>query len=318
MQYLITSLRVIVILLILIAIIALLNDYNTIVIYSLVISTISYFISIILIQRSYIQNIIGYNLSENKNTYKETETKKYFSGTNRNVGVLLVHGYSASTGEFRHLMAELEKKNISYIAPLLKGFGERNNKSLSKINYKEWIEQLNEAWLELSQYVKRIEIVGHSMGGLLSLHLSTILKVNNIVMTAPYLFPKENHNIYYYITVKNKIVSKIFEFFVPIIEKRNLKIEDGRFVYKRLPFNTLRQLWLMCENLKIEKLNAESIATIYAELDNTIDNKKAEKFLQNNFYSTKSFHLKNSGHNLLEDVEREEAIRIIFNELNLN
>lgn len=96
----------------------------------------------------------------------------YFRGSD--TGVLLIHGGGGgTTADMRELGQFLYKETgYTILAPLLPGYGTTEEDLASK-TYEDWITAVKQNFVELKSEVKKIFILGHSMGGVLALFLGS-------------------------------------------------------------------------------------------------------------------------------------------------
>ncbi len=94
-----------------------------------------------------------------------------FTYEGNNTGILLIHGFTATTTEVRLLADNLYKQGFTIHAPLLPGHGITPNE-LNKTTYQNWIETVEEGYSILKHNCSNIFIAGESMGALLSLYLA--------------------------------------------------------------------------------------------------------------------------------------------------
>lgn len=89
-------------------------------------------------------------------------------------GVLLIHGGGGgTTADMRELGQVLYKEaGYTILAPLLPGYG-TTKEDLAEVTYEDWIKAVKQNFLELKSEVKKIFVVGHSMGGVLTLFLGS-------------------------------------------------------------------------------------------------------------------------------------------------
>jgi len=87
------------------------------------------------------------------------------------IGVLLLHGFTSSLKCVDGLVPYLEKANIPYRMPLLRGHGTRYQ-DMKGTTSKDWYEDAEKALLDLAKEVDRVVVVGLSMGGLVTLELA--------------------------------------------------------------------------------------------------------------------------------------------------
>jgi carboxylesterase len=102
-------------------------------------------------------------------------------------GVLLVHGFTATTAEVRPLAEELYKAGYSISAPLLPGHNS-HPKELNNVTWQEWTSTVEAAYSELSRHCKRVVVGGESTGGLLTLYLAlSHPEISALLLYAPAL-----------------------------------------------------------------------------------------------------------------------------------
>ncbi len=108
------------------------------------------------------------------------------SGVNKEIGVVLVHGYTGSPSSMRPWAEYLNQKGYTVRVPLLPGHGTKPE-DLSQIKWQEWPEKVESELDELRKNCKKIFICGFSMGGGTTLHLATKHsdKITGIILVNP-------------------------------------------------------------------------------------------------------------------------------------
>jgi len=103
--------------------------------------------------------------------------KKYVKGAepmlylrSRDVGVLMLHGFTATPYQFKDLRDFLMLKGITVFTPLMAGHGTEPI-DLYKTSIDDWISSTDEAYQKLKSQVKKIVVIGNSFGGNLAFHL---------------------------------------------------------------------------------------------------------------------------------------------------
>lgn len=281
------------------------------------------FISINRIKRAkkYFKNFTGI---EEIGGFSEVHPYFHFSGDAKGESVLLIHGFSASSSEFRFLVEELKKKNITYYAPMLTGFGIDDFHLLRNIKNQDWLRDVVYGYDLLQKMSSKIHVVGHSMGGLLSLHLSTMRKVEKIVLTSPYLTIKKDHKPGSCV-IRNKYVWNLVSYFNPVLSKENSRSaprpDDNqvskRFAIPVFPLSIVRELWGLLEKLNYGKIAAEGIYIIFGKEDTTVIPGEVRNLLSEKGLKYTGFEFEKCGHNLLEESNRGEVIRKVLEFLNL-
>jgi carboxylesterase len=108
------------------------------------------------------------------------------SGPNKEIGVVLVHGYTGSPSSMRPWAEYLNQQGYTVRVPLLPGHGTKPE-DLSEIKWKQWPEKVESELDELRKNCKKIFICGFSMGGGTTLHLATKHsdKITGIILVNP-------------------------------------------------------------------------------------------------------------------------------------
>lgn len=87
-------------------------------------------------------------------------------------GILLLHGFTATTAEVRPLAKLLHQDGYTVSGPLLPGFGttpEQANRS----SWQDWAAAAYDAYQRLTELCLTVFVGGESMGGLLALYLAS-------------------------------------------------------------------------------------------------------------------------------------------------
>ena len=92
----------------------------------------------------------------------------YFEGSEH--GVLLLHGFTATSDCMAYLAQQLNRAKFSVSAPLLAGHG-THYQDLEKTSWQDWYQSAEVAFQELKARCKTVMVLGLSMGGLLAVHL---------------------------------------------------------------------------------------------------------------------------------------------------
>ena len=103
-------------------------------------------------------------------------------------GILLIHGFTATTNSVRQLASRLGELDWTISAPLLPGHGESLEK-LSTTNWQDWAAQVEQCWHQLNDSCDQSFIAGESAGGLLALGLACLqtIRPKGLVLVAPAL-----------------------------------------------------------------------------------------------------------------------------------
>lgn len=85
------------------------------------------------------------------------------------VGVLLCHGYTATSAEVRPLATALHQQGYTVAGPLLPGHGTKPQDA-NQYTWQDWTAAVEHVYEELSKKCEKVVIGGESLGGLLTLH----------------------------------------------------------------------------------------------------------------------------------------------------
>lgn len=106
-----------------------------------------------------------------KNPHLEGETF-YLKGNHHKPGILLIHGFTATTAEVRLLGEGFNQHGYHVYAPLLPGHGTKPE-DLNHVSWQDWVSAAEHALNKLKEHTQQIIIGGESMGGLVALHLAS-------------------------------------------------------------------------------------------------------------------------------------------------
>ncbi|MCA1927190.1 MAG: alpha/beta fold hydrolase [Calditerrivibrio sp.] len=116
--------------------------------------------------------------------YKEN-LPEYIKGEN-GIGVLLIHGFTASPFEMAELASFLNSKGFSVYNVRIVGHGSKSE-YLDKLSYKDWYESIKYGYFTLKNSCKEVFVVGQSMGGLLAINIANYNSVDGLILLAPAL-----------------------------------------------------------------------------------------------------------------------------------
>lgn len=104
-----------------------------------------------------------------------------FFNQGKEVGIILVHGFSSTAQEMQELGDFLHKKTgYSTLSVLLAGHG-TSPADLAQTDLIDWYKSVRDAYKSMREISEKIVLVGHSMGGTLCLLLATNEEIDAIV-----------------------------------------------------------------------------------------------------------------------------------------
>lgn len=220
-----------------------------------------------------------------------------FFWTGSETGILLFHGFTATTTEVRLLADRFKQFGFTISAPLLPGHGSVVT-DLEKVHWQDWITCAEESFSEISQKTSKIIIGGESMGSLLALSIAqTHPNIAGILAYSPAL------------RVKGLQFSSLLSRFFRFSPKRHLS--DG-LAWKGYKYNSLvgaaqvRQLQIkVTDKLKDIK---QPICIFVGQKDSTIDISGADTLFNGVSSQKKYIHrYPNSHHCILLDSDLESV-----------
>ena len=162
-----------------------------------------------------------------------------------NTGILMIHGFTATTTEVRQISTCLSSFGYTIHAPLLPGHGTTPD-DLNSTRYQDWIKEVAQAYHSLKEQCKTIFIAGESMGAILSLHLAeNFPEINGVICYSPALI------------VKNLWLSMILRFFIDAIPKGSASDELPWKGYMVNPVKASAELYKLQQKTKyrLAKIN---------------------------------------------------------------
>jgi len=127
---------------------------------------------------------------------------------------LLVHGFPGTPNDLRPLAEALNAEGWTTDAPLLPGFG-RDIGDISNYGFKDWLGVVKNHLNDLKRDHSPLLLVGHSMGGALSINAAAELEVDALLLLAP--FYKINHALWSMLPMLQRIAPQVkpFKLFKP-------------------------------------------------------------------------------------------------------
>ena len=211
-------------------------------------------------------------------------------------GILLIHGFTATTAEVRPLANNLHDAGCTVVAPLLPGHGTHPD-DLNRVVWPMWVEKVKQGYEKLIPHCERIFVGGESMGGLLALELARQHpEFNGLFLFAPA------------IKINYLWITRILYPFIKYLKKEE---KDDGLLWKGYTVNPVKAV---AELHKLQKHIQRRLAeitlpvTIFTgEHDHTIAPDSAQLSLHDIGSEVKQhIHLKNSGHCVILDRGLDE------------
>ncbi len=218
-------------------------------------------------------------------------------------GILLFHGFTATTAEVRPLAQTLHQAGYTVAGPLLPGHG-ATPQDLNRCRWTDWVAAAEQAYQELASRRQLVFVGGESMGGLLTLYLaSQHPEIAGLFVYAPAL------------QVPSRILPLIIPFLAPFFPTRPKSPSaalpaDARWQgYTVYPTRAAAQLFKLQRIVRrLLHVIQQPILIVHGRLDQAVDPKSPEIIYQRVKSEIKELHwLENSGHCVILDGEWEQA-----------
>ncbi len=221
-------------------------------------------------------------------------------------GVLLIHGYTATTAEVRLLGEYLHARGYTVSGPLLPGHG-TTPEEMNRCRWQDWTGAIEAAYQELASRCQRVFVGGESMGSLLTLYLaSEHPEIAAIAIYAPAL---------QIASASSALLARILYRFVPTIKKAQGEpsAADARWKgYTVHPVPALVQLLELQKQVRARLPRVtQPIIACQGRLDQSVDLRGAAMILGKVGSSVKEMHwFERSTHCVILDCEWEQAARL--------
>ncbi|MGC9521231.1 MAG: alpha/beta hydrolase [Anaerolineae bacterium] len=109
--------------------------------------------------------------------------------TKEPLGVLIIHGFTSSLDCVRGIREGLAPLDVPATMPVLRGHGADSPEALRGVQWEDWVADAEAALQDLLTEAEKVVVVGHSMGGLVTIWLAADHRdedvLDSIVLAAP-------------------------------------------------------------------------------------------------------------------------------------
>jgi len=215
------------------------------------------------------------------------------------IGVLLIHGFTATTAEVRLLSESFLAKGCTVKAPLLPGHG-TNPQDLNRTKFSDWTTCVTEAFLDLQSKCSTTIIGGESLGAVLCMYIATIFdSVDALLLYSPALL------------VSSLKYAKYLRYFNPL----NTKSEEEDYLpwqgYCVYPMFATHEFLLLTKIIRknLHKINTPT-ALFLGKNDQTINKNNGAYIINRISSKTISLYvMEKSGHVMLVDKELKTIVQ---------
>ena len=239
-----------------------------------------------------------------RNPHLEGASFYWEAGT---TGVLLCHGFTATTAEVRLLAQALFANGYTVSGPLLPGHG-TTPRDCNRYTWEDWAACLEQAYQQLARQCQKVVVGGESLGALLALHLAAAhAEVAAILCYAPALRLR-----------LGRAVTFIVPFIAPLITsfpKPASTDENPWQGYGVDPLKGVQQLLRLQKEVSSElPAIRQPIFLMQGQLDFTVHPSVPQIIYDQVGSTIKELHWMNhSGHCVIIDTERDQAASLTLN-----
>lgn len=236
-----------------------------------------------------------------------------FFASGNDIGCLCLHGFTASPAEIRWLGQHLAGEGFTVYAPRLAGHG-TEPRALNRTIWQDWAASALDGYHLLRQTCRSVVIVGHSMGGLLALLLSTQVETAGIgVLASPVIFKSRTMAVSNWLKYPLPYTMQPDQSLLPqaVREEQARRGEPvlGRVRYDRWSTAAVAQLYALAKVVDAELPQVTvPLLLVYSQGDKTAVVEQGEHIAARVKSAQVEHHvLENSGHILTQDVDRESV-----------
>ena len=231
------------------------------------------------------------------------------------VGCLLIHGFTGSPKEMRGLGESLNKQGFTVLGVRLAGHA-TNVEDMQRMGWEDWYYSVLDGYYLLRTSVSKIFIIGLSLGGALSLFLSSDYPVDGVIcLSTPYQLPADP---------RLKFV-RFLQYFQPFVEKDESDWHDknnakGHVEYPTYPLKSIIELekFLGITRGILKDIHIP-VLLIHSKDDTSVSPENADFIYQNLASPNKKLiWIKDSGHNIVCDKRRTQVFQFVSEFINAN
>ena len=230
-------------------------------------------------------------------------------------GVLLIHGFTGAPKEMRQMGEYLNAQGYTCLGIRLAGHA-TNPEDMIASRWTDWTASVEDGFHLLRGMTDRIFLAGLSMGGVLSLLMSTRLDVAGVIaMSTPYSLPNDPRN--YPVSVI-KLYSRFIKFMPKTKDPPGSSWFDKeaykeQVSYPQNPVRSIAELKLLLGEMRLAlPLVKKPVLLVHSKDDTYVLPENAEKIyagLVNALGKTKVY-ITGSSHVVTRDAARNEVFRL--------
>lgn len=221
------------------------------------------------------------------------------------IGVLLVHGFNGSRNDLAELEAYLQGCGMLTENMLLPGHGMRV-RDLMSLGWDDWALAVREEVQRLKQRCDVVFLVGHSMGGSLTLHVAAHEEVAGVVSMCA---PLHMHPLLMPVVRAVKYIAPLLPTLPEDLRDREARRSYKRDVYRWTPMRPIESMLKFLPQLRDELPQITAPALIMTSVRDHVvparDGREIYRRIGSHEKYLVTFH--RSYHLIMKDLDREEV-----------
>lgn len=230
-------------------------------------------------------------------------------------GVLLIHGFTGAPKEMRWMGDYLNEQGHTCLGIRLHGHATKPADMIAS-RWTDWADSVEDGFHLLSGLADRIFLAGLSMGGILSLLMSTKLNVSGVIaMSTPYSLPGDSRNY-------SPSFMKFYSRFVPYLPKSkeapgslwfDKQAYKDHISYPQNPVHAIAELKLLIREMQAAlPLVKKPVLLIHSQDDRYVSPENMERLYDGlvNAPAKQKVHITGSGHVVTRDAARRQVFEL--------
>jgi carboxylesterase len=218
------------------------------------------------------------------------------------VGILLSHGYTASTAEVRLLARLLHEQGYTVAGPLLPGHM-TSPEDMNRCRWQDWVGSMEVAYQEIAAQCEVVFIGGESMGALVALHVAgQHPEIAGLLIYAPAMR----------IARQKAMVANLLYRFVPYVNKQRIEPAHLWQGYTVNPVPALVQMLKLQDEIRQQlPFIHQPLLLVQGRLDTDIDLRGVETIYQEIGSDIKELYwMEHSIHTVIMDHELDQVYQV--------
>lgn len=163
----------------------------------------------------------------------ESSTPISYKSDGQGRPVLLFHGIAASNLDWEHLTPLLVTHGFRVISPDLPGHGESIKPNDPALYTFDWLYQLIRTWIDELYLDQGMTLIGHSLGGLISLRLANDMpeRINKLVLIDPFFHRQQLSPILRFVNRRPELCGKALGAAPPWLIQAVITLDINSLIY---------------------------------------------------------------------------------------